>query len=145
MCQAFDPRTRSELALPMFSGGEVMGVLNIESSRPNVFSPSVVRPVAWAASQMAVIWQNFVFGKYNWILGRLLSVVDRDSERSLKGIAEVAVESLGIGGRCDVWRYDNQSSQFVSAGASDGIISKAKPRADGWSHRVVARGVPVFI
>jgi signal transduction histidine kinase len=36
------PETRSELAIPLTAGGEVVGVLNVESTKADAFSPAVV-------------------------------------------------------------------------------------------------------
>ena len=132
---------RSELAIPMFAGSDIVAVLNLESIHPNAFSERIIRPIAWAASQMAVVWQNFLLRKYSDILEGLLDAVDRNSEQSLRGIAEVAGRELGFA-RCDILRYDNDRREFTGLGTN---APAAWPRPGGWTHYVAQRGLPIFV
>ena len=52
------PLTRSEMALPLRVGGRVLGVLDIQSTRPNAFSPEDVTTLRIVADQMAVALDN---------------------------------------------------------------------------------------
>lgn len=136
---------RSELAIPMFAGADLVAVLNLESVHCNAFSEQMIRPMAWAASQMAVVWQNFLLRKYDDMLEGLLNAIDRDPGRSLQKIAEVAARELGFA-RCDIWRYDPSQGTFTDVGANYPDLERGLwPRADGWSHYVVNRGFPVFV
>jgi GAF domain-containing protein/predicted DNA-binding transcriptional regulator AlpA len=137
---------RSELAIPMFAGSEIVAVLNLESVHPNVFSERVLRPISWAASQMAVVWQNFLLRKYSDVLEGLLDAVDRDPKRSLRSIAEVAVRELGFA-RCDIWRFDNDRREFTGLGGADpsDVALAPWPRPSGWTFYVANRGVPIFV
>lgn len=47
------PRTRSELAVPMVAGGRVVGVVNVEDDRPNHFSQSDLDTFQVLAGQLA--------------------------------------------------------------------------------------------
>ena len=143
--QQLSEGTRSELAIPMFAGADLVAVLNLESVHPNGFREQMIRPIAWAASQMAVVWQNFLLRKHDDMLEGLLYAIDPKPERSLKKIAEVAAQALGFA-RCEVWRYDPSQGTFTNAGAThEDVKTDVPPRPDGWSHYIVNRGVPVFL
>jgi GAF domain-containing protein/transcriptional regulator with XRE-family HTH domain len=145
------PETRSELSIPMFAGADLVGVLNIESSRTNAFKEHIIRTVVMAASQMAILWQTFMYGKYIWTLERLIEVVDGDLNRTLKGIARVVVDYVECTS-CDVWKYDPATQRFNSdvAGYSSNnedvrYVSATGPRSEGWSRYVVDSKRPVFL
>ncbi len=53
-----DPSIRSELAVPLVSDGEVLGVLNIESQQLNAFDEDTVQLVRALADQVAVALRN---------------------------------------------------------------------------------------
>lgn len=137
--------TRSELVIPMFAGADLVAVLNLESVHRDAFSEQMIRPMAWAANQMAVVWQNFLLRKYDDMLEGLIDAVDRDSQRSLKQVAEVASSQLGFA-RCDIWSYDAARKEFTGVGANHpGVNPAAGPRIGGWSYHVVRQRRPVFI
>jgi diguanylate cyclase (GGDEF)-like protein len=50
--------TRSELCLPLVSLGETLGVLTLESARPNAFQPADLQPLESVADICAVAMQN---------------------------------------------------------------------------------------
>ncbi len=52
------PNTRSEMALPLVAGGQLIGVLDIQSARPNAFSESDLRVFQTMADQLAVAIEN---------------------------------------------------------------------------------------
>ncbi|MEW6400452.1 MAG: GAF domain-containing protein [Chloroflexota bacterium] len=52
------PRTRSELALPLNAGGELIGVLDVQSEQPNAFNDEDVSTLNTLASQVAIVIQN---------------------------------------------------------------------------------------
>lgn len=52
------PNTRSEMALPLSVGGRVIGALDIQSMKPNVFGESEVRVFQTMADQLAVAIEN---------------------------------------------------------------------------------------
>ncbi len=53
-----DPRTRSELAVPMRVGERIIGALNAESPRPNAFTEEDLRLMTTLAGHLAVILEN---------------------------------------------------------------------------------------
>ncbi len=52
------PATKSELAVPLVSGDELLGVINIESDRPNAFTDEDMRLVQTLATSLTAIVQN---------------------------------------------------------------------------------------
>lgn len=52
------PETRSEMALPLFVSGQILGVLDIQSSEPNAFSEEDIEALQILAEQLAVAIQN---------------------------------------------------------------------------------------
>ena len=52
------PDTRSEMALPLMTGNQVMGVLDIQSTAPNAFSTEDIETLRILADQVAVAIQN---------------------------------------------------------------------------------------
>ena len=52
------PHTRSELALPLIVGNDVLGVLDLQDQEPNAFSPNDVQVLQTLADQIAVAIQN---------------------------------------------------------------------------------------
>lgn len=52
------PHTRSEIAVPMLAGNELVGVLDLQADIPNYFTTEDVRTYATLASQVAVALQN---------------------------------------------------------------------------------------
>jgi len=54
----FLPATRSELALPLRDGVKVIGALDVQSTRPNAFTPQDIEILQLMANQIAIIIRN---------------------------------------------------------------------------------------
>ena len=52
------PNTRSELALPLRAGNEVIGVLDVQSTQQNAFQPEDVEVLSTLADQVSIAIQN---------------------------------------------------------------------------------------
>jgi len=52
------PDTRSEMALPLIAGGEILGVLDIQSVQANIFSEEDIPTLQLLADQLAIAVQN---------------------------------------------------------------------------------------
>lgn len=52
------PETRSEMAVPLIYKGKVLGVLDLEHTRPNFFTEDNVHAVSTLASQLAIAIEN---------------------------------------------------------------------------------------
>jgi len=135
--------TRSELALPMMAGEDVVAVLNIESSKPDVFDPHVVRTLALAGSQIALMWQNFMFGKYIWTWKELLKAVDKNLQQSLTRLADLASQYVDCASS-DVWRFRPESGTFDVHGGNVNT-NGGGPRPQGWSYYIAKHRRPVFL
>lgn len=63
------PATRSELALPLNVGGNVIGVLDVQSTQPNAFIESDISTLATLADQVAIAIENArLYGEANKLL-----------------------------------------------------------------------------
>jgi PAS domain S-box-containing protein len=78
------PNTRAELAVPLVAYGEVLGVLDVQSDRPNRFDEEEQGIFSTLASQVAVAYSNT----------QLLSEAESRA-RDLATIAEVSVQVSG--------------------------------------------------
>ncbi|MBV6452310.1 MAG: hypothetical protein MHPDNHAH_03067 [Anaerolineales bacterium] len=54
----FLPGTRSEIALPLLAGGEVIGALDVQSTEPNAFGAQDVNTLTILADQVSIAIQN---------------------------------------------------------------------------------------
>ncbi len=52
------PETRSELALPLRAGREIIGVLDVQSKEPNAFQPEDIEVLSTLADQVTIAIQN---------------------------------------------------------------------------------------
>ncbi|MEJ5223821.1 MAG: GAF domain-containing protein [Anaerolineales bacterium] len=52
------PETRSEIALPMMIGERVLGVLDVQSTEPNAFTPDDIQGLATLTAEVAVAIEN---------------------------------------------------------------------------------------
>ncbi len=52
------PTTRSEMALPIIAGGQILGVLDIQSEEPNAFTEGDIPTLQVLADQLAIALQN---------------------------------------------------------------------------------------
>lgn len=52
------PYTRSEIALPLIIGDNVLGALNVQSTKPSDFGPDVIETMQNMASQVAIALEN---------------------------------------------------------------------------------------
>jgi serine phosphatase RsbU (regulator of sigma subunit)/putative methionine-R-sulfoxide reductase with GAF domain len=154
---------RSELAVPMMAGGDLLGVLNLESTRPAWFSAEDARAIAYAANQAAIACRLHRQVRENRELAdrteRLLYVCHRattglgGAELSGTGGEAGVLDELATVGRdflraarCDIWQYDRRRRRFTDAGASYTEFRQgAGPRPDGLSHYVLRTRVPVWV
>jgi GAF domain-containing protein len=75
------PDTRSELALPLKEVGQVIGVLDVQSTEPNAFMPEDTETLYTLADQVAVAIQN---ARSHEATHRLLAEAQRTSDSYLK-------------------------------------------------------------
>ncbi|MEA3308802.1 MAG: GAF domain-containing protein [Chloroflexota bacterium] len=93
------PETRSEMALPLFARGEIIGVLDVQSKRPSAFSDEDVAVLQTLTDQVAVAIENT----------RLFSRLERSvateraayGEWSRRGWKEMFQRTADLGYICD--------------------------------------------
>ena len=95
------PDTRSELAVPMIAGGNVIGVFDIQSDQVGRFTDSDVNIQITLASQLAVSIQNvrsFEESKKQAALESLVNSIGQKIQRStsIEETLQVAVRELGM-------------------------------------------------
>jgi serine phosphatase RsbU (regulator of sigma subunit)/GAF domain-containing protein len=146
---------RSELAVPMLAGPELIGILNLECSRASAFDGENTRTIAYAASQAALAYRLYQQVRDNRDLAErtesLLqachkATTHQGSVRSaLNDLAKVACKFLEAD-KVDIWQYDPRQQRLTNAGASYSDFElKTGPRVAGWSHVVLQTKTPVWI
>jgi serine phosphatase RsbU (regulator of sigma subunit)/putative methionine-R-sulfoxide reductase with GAF domain len=150
--------TVSELAVPMLSGDELLGVVNLESRRRGRFTAESVRALWFAANQAAVACRLVQQVNRNEQLLRIAhdaiaqtpagtqptSARERDAARAcLSKLATLARDWLGAG-ECDIWQFDDGTRRFTHSGATYRNVD-SPPRENGWSHYIRAAKHPVWI
>jgi GAF domain-containing protein len=144
---------RSEVAIPMMAGEELIGVLNLEAFRPNFFQPSCVRSLWFAANRAAMEYSLSQQARLNSRLKDLgdgllelcgQAVGEGTGNFSLDKLALLAATQLEAT-RCDIWHYDKDSNKFELAGISNSECTPAPPRLNGWSKHIRRSRQPVWI
>jgi GAF domain-containing protein len=144
-------KVRSEVAIPIFAGEELLGVLTLESFRANAFEPSCVRSLWFAVNRAAVAYrlsqQARISMRLKELNDGLLNLCAECADQgtgnfSLDKLATLATKHLDST-RCDIWRYE--SGRFHLAGKSYSDFEPDPPRPGGWSDEVRISGSPVWI
>lgn len=156
---------RSELAVPMLAHGELLGVLNLESTHANAFSPSDLRTAWYAAKYAAVGYQLYQEALAHrqlaertqqvLVVSHKAAVLQRTvpADDIVRPTMALFAELLITWTRqwqpadwCDIWRWDADKTQFTEAGASYAEFeSMPWPRHDGWTEYVHSRNAPIWI
>ena len=128
---------RSELAVPILDGEQLLGVLNLESGRPNAFTRNSVRVIWYAANQAAAAYRA---SERSLNLLRICSgMPDRIAHAEpLNELAGFVRDQLRAD-LCDIWQYDAEKGVFKAAGVTTPELRPGVPPRDegvGWSHYV---------
>lgn len=137
---------RSELAVPLDVGGEVIGVMCLECTKANKFLPHHVRSLWYAANKAAVAYQLYKQASMNRKLINLFWNATRgetEAQNSLHDIATLAQKYLKAS-FCDIWQYNPDSDRFDNSGASYENFSP-QTRPDGWTTIVQRSKCPIWI
>lgn len=104
------PQTRSELALPLNARGKIIGVLDVQSTKPAVFSEGDVTTLQILADQVALAIDN----------SRLISETNQALEelRNLYALQVGEAWRKSLGNRKITYRYNRQSARHVESGVS---------------------------
>ena len=140
------PDMKSELAVPMIIGEEVVGVICLESSLPNKFAPTDVRPIWYAANRAAVACRFYQQMSLNRELIGLCSAATEEFAESKLILAKLAIAAQRHmrASDCDVWRFETSTGQLIEAGASY-TDEEPNVRENGWSKYVLNHKCPVWI
>ncbi len=120
--EPFLPNTRSELALPLVARGDLLGVLDVQGDRPNIFTPDDIAILQIIANQIAVNIDNArlfsrtesrlnetrILYEYNSLLSSTLDVGE------LHRRAARALTTWLNASRCTIFSWD-QAEQTVTA------------------------------
>src|SRR5574341_1394598 len=111
------PETRAELAVPVRLGAEIIGVLDVQDTKPDTFDEATIRALQAVADQLAVAIRNAqLFEEKESLLSaslQLTQTLTRDGWDTYAGQRESAKESIGF-------RYDLANVLPVEAGDGDG-------------------------
>ena len=88
------PETRSEMALPLISGGRVIGALSIQSSQPAAFSEEDIATLQSMADQLANAIQNAYLFDQIQRAQQALAQQAKELENELTQFAQVAAHDL---------------------------------------------------
>ena len=102
------PQTRSELALPLNARGKIIGVLDVQSTKPAVFSEGDVTTLQILADQVALAIDN----------SRLISETNQALQelRNLYALQVGEAWRKSIGNRKITYRYNRQGARHVEGG-----------------------------
>jgi putative methionine-R-sulfoxide reductase with GAF domain len=137
--------TQSELAFPIIAGGELIGVICLESARLNAFVPHHVRSVWYVANRCAIFYQLHREARMTSTLLDLCSEAttgEIPGRKALERLAIVAQDNLG-GSFSDISCFDHDTSKFILWASSYGSVSQV--RDDGWTDYCRRTKVPIWI
>jgi GAF domain-containing protein len=137
---------KSELAVPMVADGQLVGVLNLESTKENAFQPASVRSIWYAAYSAAVAVQ---LARRAYATRRLLSICETAANdkggvlQAVSDIANVLSDTLSADS-CDLWHYNLFLDCFDVSGSTFAPFQPAL-RAGGWSNYIRKNRQPVWL
>ena len=146
-------RVRSEVAIPIFGGKELLGVLNLESTSPDAFKATCVRSLWFAVNRAAVAHrlsqQKGINARLRDLSDGLLKLCAQAVRKnagtfSLNSLADLAKRELDAA-RCGIWRYDEQERRYELAGISPLDFKAETPRTTGWSNFIRQLEKPVWL
>lgn len=161
ICARMLPHTRNIMAAPILVGDELLGVLNIESSRAAAFTPEELRTLCFAANHLSipcllsreVIDHREVASQTRKVLQIHHDTVAGSPE---DGNPEAHGAPLDRFSRllctaceadlCDLWQFDEPHGEFTRCGASYEEFDRLPPlRCAGWTSEVRRRGTPIWL
>jgi len=119
------PETRSELALPLKDVGQIIGVLDVQSTESNAFLPEDTETLYTLADQVAIAIQN---ARSHEATHRLLEEAQRTSESYLK----------------EAWRLLQTQEKRIGYLISDNTLKPLEKFIDHpYINRVISQGEPL--
>ena len=117
---------RSEAALPLKFRGKVIGVLDIESSRLDGFSPDDIRLLEYFANQAAAVIQKIRMEQLAQQKIKELSILNQMSQAVINAVDEKEVMSLGLKSVSDIISADAISLMLIDPATGDLVIKASK-------------------
>ena len=137
--------SKSELAVPLLVGDELVGVLNMESQERAAFSPDMLRSLSLAANELALVCSRYRETCQHALTRKLLDALDKDFGVVLTLLAQSAFEWL-TPENVEIWSFDGRKNEFVAFGSSSSKDESLQPpRPGGWTRYIVKTLRPVFI
>lgn len=148
----FNQGIRSEVAIPIFLGEDLLGVLNLESIEPNAFDPVCVRSLWFAVNHVALAhkhsYQEDLHSKLKSLSDGLLKLyeegVKSGSPNSLDNLATLIRNQLDAA-QCEIWHYNPNKNEFELSGISHKHFIPEPPRDNGWSNYVRTNIQPIWL
>ncbi|MEK6221365.1 MAG: GAF domain-containing protein, partial [Chloroflexota bacterium] len=101
------PRTRSEMALPLFSGGRIFGALDVQSLEPNAFAEEDVAALRVLADQVSMSINN----------AQLFEQLQESLESERRAYGDVSVSAWqNIVKTRDSWGYKYEEKKILPVG-----------------------------
>ncbi len=128
---------KSEIAIPIIAGDDLLGVLNLESFQTEAFHPIYAKSLWFAVSQAAVAYklarQADVNTRLKSLSDGLLKLCEdcvskNTGDFTLDELAKLATEYLNAF-RCDIWRCS--PDEFTPVGISHSDFQPDAPRSSG--------------
>jgi len=118
------PRTRSELALPLKEAGQIIGVLDVQSTEANAFLPEDTETLYTLADQVTIAIQN---ARSHEATYRLLEEAQRTSESYIR----------------DAWRSIQSQEKTVGYVVSENTLKPLEKAMDRTpSNKMISQGEP---
>lgn len=118
------PETRSELALPLKNAGQIIGVLDVQSTEPNAFLPEDTETLYTLADQVAIAIQN---ARSHEAAHRLLEEAQRTSESYIR----------------EAWRLIQAQEKRVGYIVSENTLKPLEKFIDyPYINKVISQGEP---
>ncbi|MEW6286439.1 MAG: cache domain-containing protein [Chloroflexota bacterium] len=117
------PETHSEMALPLFSGGKVIGALDVQSTEVNAFTDEDVQTLSLLAEQVSLAIENArLFEASNRALNELQTVMRHSTREAWKRLPH-SQKLLG-------YRYNAMGSAPITEPLQLTVPSSAKKKAE---------------
>jgi GAF domain-containing protein len=136
--------TKTELAVPLEIGGELIGTMCLVCTEENRFLPHHAYSVWYAANQAVLAYQLYQLASINRkLLDLCRRAATEDAHDSLAELATLAKDYLKAS-VCEISRYNDQADSFKSGGASYAGF-EPQIRKGGWTEYVRSKQRAVCI
>jgi GAF domain-containing protein len=139
--------TQSEIAVPIVSGAEAIGVLCLESTERGQFLPHHVRSLWYATNRVAITYEL----QQLWTMNRQMLELCADAVRSPSAARTALNELARLGARflrgsyCEVFGLNKESGDSYMAGASDDDFLVPATRPDGLTKHMLDWKCPIWL